>query len=148
MLIITPMKINMAEYMKKRRARRRAILIDMSGGKCDVCNETQFLEFNHRDRKLKCFTLSGRGLDGNWDKILEEHKKCELLCRKHHSEKTRQQYMNGEIVAWNKNLHGEPVHGTARMYSEHACRCQSCRAAKFAYSKKLIGYAEVFGRVA
>lgn len=45
------MKIDMKEYMQKRRLDRRNKLIQMGGGKCSVCGSENNLEFDHTNRK-------------------------------------------------------------------------------------------------
>lgn len=139
----------MAAYMATRREARRSKLIDLAGGKCQQCGSTNTLEFNHRDRVEKAFSLSGAGLDKAWDKILAELAKCELLCSECHARYTKSQYDNGEIIPWNKGrsqttrLELTWEHGTARMYSERKCKCEWCRQAKRLYRNKIIGYNDV-----
>jgi hypothetical protein len=134
---------NMAEYMKARRLERRQQLLVLAGNECRVCKSTDNLEFNHIDRSSKLITLSGKGLDGRWETILEELDKCELLCNNCHLDKTREQYRNKEIRPWNDKKHLPYLHGTARCYSEKACRCEECRNAKKLYRAKLIDYWKV-----
>jgi hypothetical protein len=134
---------NMAEYMKARRLKRRQDLLNLAGNKCEACNSTDNLEFNHIDRSTKLITLSGKGLDGRWETILKELDKCELLCNNCHLEKTREQYKNKEIRPWNSNKHLPYIHGTARTYSEIACRCNDCKYAKKIYREKLVDYSTV-----
>lgn len=133
----------MQEYMKNRRMRRRQDLLDLRNNKCEKCGSSESLEFNHIDRSLKLFTLSGSGLDKNWDKILEELKKCELLCKEHHREYTRKQYKEKEILIWNQGKYGEYIHGTMRRYHEENCRCDLCKLAKKKYRNKEIKYSEI-----
>ena len=125
--------------MAKRRTERRLLLIEMSGGECVRCgnNDIDTLEFNHLDRFDKLFQLDKRGMDKSWEKIVAEWEKCELLCPACHREYTRGQYSRGEITSWSKDLHGEYLHGTARMYHEKKCRCERCRTAKRMYRAKL-----------
>ena len=131
----------MKEYMAKRRIKRRQDLIDLSGGVCERCGSPYDLEFNHKDRTVKLFVLSGAGLDKSWNRILEEHSKCELLCRDCHLAYTAKQYADGEIKAWNKI--DEPyVHGTMRCYQETKCKCDKCRLEKRLYRNKQISYLE------
>ena len=134
---------NMAEYMKARRLKRRQDLLNLAGNKCEACNSTDNLEFNHIDRSTKLITLSGKGLDGRWETIIKELDKCELLCNNCHLEKTREQYKNKEIRPWNDKKHLPYLHGTTRSYEEIACRCKDCRYAKKLYRDKVIGYSEI-----
>jgi hypothetical protein len=131
---------DMALYMKNRRASRRSILINMYGASCRDCKSVEQLEFNHIDRSKKSFTLSGRGLDGNWDIILEELSKCELLCRPCHIVKTKIQYETKQIRQWNDKKSEPLVHGTARSYQEQKCKCNDCKLAKKYYRAKQLSY--------
>lgn len=123
---------NMALYMAERRRQRRATLIEMAGSKCIKCGSTDKLEFDHRERKDKLLTLSGKGLDGAWLKILIELDKCDLLCRRHHLEKTLA--VDERSPAWNKGVTrlGEviPEHGHEVRYV-NGCRCDPCRQARY-----------------
>lgn len=60
-------------------------------GGCKTCGEQDYvvLEFDHRDRKDKKFTIAKAV--GNvmvWDKLLVEIKKCDILCANCHRRKT------------------------------------------------------------
>lgn len=118
----------MKEYVKNRRLERRAILLEMAGNECVVCGSTDRLEFDHIDRKKKKFNLSGKGLDKPWYEILEEFEKCQLLCRKHHRQKTIREGETGG--GHNKILN--PTHGSAHNWNS-GCRCEECRLWKKLY---------------
>lgn len=133
----------MRQYMSDRRLNRRNKLIEMSGGKCKECDSSENLEFNHINRQDKNFILSGFNLDKPWALIIEEHSKCELLCSNHHKEYTRTQWQNGELAAWNKDLHGDYKHGSPRTYHELKCRCEKCKLAKRMYREGKIKNHEV-----
>lgn len=134
---------DMAKYMRGRRAARRKELIKLKGERCARCGSAYELEFNHLDRSDKSFTLSGKGLDKSWDKILAELDKCELLCREHHLEYTRQQHKTGEIVPWNSKKDIPYEHGTTRTYMEIKCRCVDCVYARKLNRKKELSYSDV-----
>jgi hypothetical protein len=125
---------NMAVYMAERRKTRRSKLIEMSGGKCVKCGSTDDLNFDHKDPKERSFRLNGKDLDGSWEKILEEWRKCQLLCRNCHIQKTKENDEYGE--AWNKGISksGEflPEHGCEASYA-HGCRCEECCRARYEY---------------
>ncbi len=133
---------DMALYMRERRKSRREQLIELKGSKCHECGKLDSLEFNHRDREDKLFTLSGKGLDGSWDKILIEVNKCDLLCTECHKQYTRKQHSAGEIVVWNSSKDRPYEHGTTRMYNEKKCRCLDCVYARKLNRAKLLGYSE------
>lgn len=137
------MPIDMAVYMANRRAERRAELFRMSGNACAQCGATEDLEFNHINRFLKLFSLSGRGLDGPWERIVAEWRKCQLLCGPCHKKYTRRQWATGEIKTGNSKRHIPWTHGTMRRYQEEPCRCTPCTAAKSAYRRKEVKYDQV-----
>lgn len=132
---------SMKDYMRNRRRERREFLIEKAGNKCKKCNSKENLEFDHRDKKEKLFNLSGFNLDKKWDIILDEYKKCDLLCFDCHKKKTKQ-FGDLSKEPWNKNINLPFLHGTARMYSEKSCRCLLCKKAKRLYRGKEIGYSE------
>jgi hypothetical protein len=75
---------------REERHKRKEFLIKMLGGKCKKCgyNKSPYaLSFHHIDPANKNFDLS---LNGNilhrWEEVIEEAKKCELLCLNCHAE--------------------------------------------------------------
>lgn len=114
----------MRSYMLARYHRRREEVIRRLGGGCAVCGSTFELEIDHIDPKTK--EVSWKTLAGLAEAKLEkEIKKCQLLCDKHHNEKS-------VLDAGNKLAE----HGTITMYSYHGCRCSSCREAKTEVNKR------------
>ena len=85
--------------LNKRNERRekRERLIKLMGGKCVKCNSTQFLEFDHIDPNNYSFCIGGH-LWKKFDKLLEESKKCQLLCYSCHKEKTENQWETGVLT--------------------------------------------------
>ena len=77
------------EHKTERRKRKEA-LIKMLGGKCVACgyNKTiEALSFHHIQPENKLFDISGNGnLMQDWDIVVAEAKKCEILCLNCHSE--------------------------------------------------------------
>jgi transposase-like protein len=76
---------------QKRISKERKLqLIEMSGGACSKCGYKKnyaALTFHHLDPTNKTFTVDSRKLSNtNWNSILEEWKKCELLCANCHFE--------------------------------------------------------------
>lgn len=73
-----------------RQWKRRKQLIEMSGGKCRICGYdkcSSALHFHHRDRKDKKFGLCVANLSSkNWNDILNEWEKCDLVCSNCHCE--------------------------------------------------------------
>lgn len=84
--------MNPNDYKKQQeRARSRKLeLINMMGGKCSKCGYHQnmaALEFHHVNPSEKCFQLDARHLSNtNMERIIEESKKCILLCSNCHRE--------------------------------------------------------------
>jgi DNA-directed RNA polymerase subunit RPC12/RpoP len=71
---------------KIRRFRNKQRAIELLGGKCQRCGYNKHqsaLEFHHKDPKEKDFAI---GMVGNksWESIVNEIKKCELLCSNCH----------------------------------------------------------------
>jgi len=69
---------------------RKVELIKLKGSKCESCGyKTNFsaLEFHHVDPKTKSFQLDLRSLSNRrWGAVIEEAKKCRLLCSNCHAE--------------------------------------------------------------
>lgn len=67
--------------------RRKERAIAFLGGTCVRCGETEGLEFDHIDPDRKSFGIT-ENLTRRWDVVESELKKCQLLCRIHHLDKT------------------------------------------------------------
>ncbi len=88
------------DVIKQRSAVRRSMskwriaikpkLVKMLGGKCSLCGYDKYigaLEFHHLNRSEKKFKLSEvMRNQKSWPLILEEVKKCVLLCSNCHKE--------------------------------------------------------------
>lgn len=71
-----------SEKVKQRRRERKIALIALFGGCCQICGWSSEIidtfSFDHlRDKK---FTLGMCNLNRSWESIVEEAKKCQLLC--------------------------------------------------------------------
>jgi hypothetical protein len=77
-------------YQRKERRRRKQQLIAMAGGCCRICGYNRDCPgafcFHHRDPKAKRFDPATFGLLRRWEELLEELKKCVLLCCRCHAE--------------------------------------------------------------
>ena len=53
---------------------------------CEKCgeNEPSCLDFHHKDSKQKSFTISESVAQVGWDRLMEEIKKCAVLCANCH----------------------------------------------------------------
>lgn len=113
--------------MKDTKA-KRAILIEVLGGRCVNCRTTERLEFDHVIPEEISFRIGNR-LNARPEKLIEELQKCQLLCKPCHGEKT-----GIETRAKNK----KPRHGTVNRYQNHECRCIDCRDAWTIYMRNRI----------
>ena len=79
-----------SEAVKLWRKNTKQRMVDAMGGKCAICgynNCTDALEFHHLDATEKEMGFGAvRGNPTSWSKIVEELKKCVLLCSNHHRE--------------------------------------------------------------
>jgi len=70
--------------------KRKEQLVNILGGKCSVCGynkSTVALSFHHRHPSEKKFDISHNGnMMKPWDELIEEVKKCQLLCLNCHAE--------------------------------------------------------------
>jgi hypothetical protein len=83
-------KENARKNLKERGWKRKQKLIDLKGGKCQMCGYykcPRSLSFHHRNPKEKQYNLDVRVIRGiKWSTILEEVEKCDLLCLNCHNE--------------------------------------------------------------
>ncbi len=114
-----------ADYMRARYHRKRAEYIAMLGGACSVCGSKKELELDHVDRTKKSFCVSTGISNKPKAVMIEELKKCQVLCAQHHMEKTLRD--RGQSSA-------RGTHGTLSSY--RYCKCDLCRAAKAAWYKQ------------
>ena len=76
------------------RQSNKSKLIQILGGNCQKCGynkSEKALDFHHLNQKTKKFAISDRLSVRNelkWQEIIEEVKKCELLCANCHRELT------------------------------------------------------------
>ncbi len=76
------------EYVKKWHQRTKQKLIEMLGGKCRSCGYNRCssaLEFHHVDPDEKDFSIS-KWRQKSWEILVNEIKKCVLLCSNCHRE--------------------------------------------------------------
>lgn len=78
------------QYQKNRGLKRKTELVNSMGGCCQSCgykNNLAALQFHHINPKEKIFVLDVRNLTNRkWNYILEEAKKCQILCANCHAE--------------------------------------------------------------
>jgi hypothetical protein len=110
----------MNSYMKDRWTKRRLIALETLGGKCVVCGTTENLEFDHIDRSTKLMSIASASSMSEsffWSEVT----KCQLLCEKHHQEKT-----STEVSV----DHGGGVSG------KKSCKCDLCSAKRAEYMRE------------
>lgn len=108
------------EYNLTRYHRLRLEYIEQLGGQCTVCGSTEQLEFDHIDPSTKTIDV-GKLL--NVSKVVREAelKKCQLLCKPHHIEKSRRER--------------EVVHGGG-LSGKKNCPCGPCKDRKAQYMRE------------
>jgi hypothetical protein len=114
------------EYFRARREQRRQKFKDLLGGRCIICGSKKNLQFDHKDPKKKEFRISLM-IDSPEQKLLNELKKCQLLCARCHHKKTLEKQEFGI----------ESSHGSIWRYKKYKCRCAKCRKAMSEYNKNL-----------
>lgn len=79
-----------SEAVKSWRKNTKQRMINSMGGKCSLCGYNKCndaLEFHHIDPTIKEMSLGGiRANPISWEKIVEEMKKCILVCSNCHKE--------------------------------------------------------------
>ena len=106
----------MRNYMNNRYHTIRQKLINQLGGKCAHCGSKKDLQFDHIDANKKSFRMSDAHSVSD-ARLQDELKNVQLLCKKCHDEKTRNEWDFGGP---------KPRHGTYWMYRKYGCRCPRC----------------------
>ena len=79
-----------SQKVKDWRIRTKARIIEAMGGKCNICGYNKCngaLELHHIDPSAKQFSFGGiRANPTAWNNIVNELKKCILLCANCHRE--------------------------------------------------------------
>ena len=78
-----------SKWVTDSRIKKKIKLVKMLGGKCKICGYNRYvgaLDFHHLNRSKKKFSLSVRGLCYSWETILQEARKCVILCKNCHTE--------------------------------------------------------------
>jgi hypothetical protein len=86
---------------KQAKLKNQDKLYELMGDKCCLCGYNRCraaMDFHHMDREKKSHGLSQREMTYAWERIVEESKKCVLLCavchREYHSGIISQEAMN------------------------------------------------------
>jgi 5-methylcytosine-specific restriction endonuclease McrA len=105
------------DYHREYYRKRRKAIFDYLGGACVICGTTEHLQVDHINPADKSFEIKSRLSVKNNKAELD---KCQLLCRRHHLEKTAREnsgFQHGTIYAWMKKK----------------CKCEVCESAKRAW---------------
>ena len=97
--IISDAKRAALDEKNRIRAEKKQKLIDFLGGKCKICGYMECLAaltFHHRDPSTKKISFNTTYIDMKMEKLMEEAKKCDLLCANCHAEVHYN--MRGDIV--------------------------------------------------
>lgn len=76
------------EAVCRRAVKMKSQLVAIFGGKCSICGYDRYqgaLQFHHVNPEEKCFEISDRPTIA-FSRLLEEAKKCLLLCANCHAE--------------------------------------------------------------
>lgn len=95
--------------------------IEYLGGACTVCSTQVALEFDHIDESTKAFSISSNWGMADREALQQEIDKCQLLCKKHHRQKT---------VSFLSELQRGITHGSTYAWMKAHCTCDVCEAAK------------------
>ena len=87
-----------AQYVAAFRIKRRQKIIDFLGGECVKCDSTENLEVDHIDPKTKSFNLDAKNIQRKWEILEIELRKCQLLCKTCHKDKSRKGKEQGQIL--------------------------------------------------
>lgn len=109
--------MNRTKYFQERAEEHRAYLLKMLGDKCIECDSIDELEFDHKDPKTKLFNISTRLPYYSLERLIEEAKKCQLLCHDCH------------IVKHDKK---EVDHGSG-VAGKWKCKCHLCSEKRAEY---------------
>jgi len=122
-----------AKTKEKRNAsllRRKKKLVELNGGKCSICGYAKnlaALDFHHV--KEKTFNLNTAAFEKHWDTLLEEAKKCILVCANCHHEIHNKDFDEDKLKSLLRNL---------KISSKQNSHCRTKRR-DLLKRKKLIG---------
>lgn len=76
-------------HVKNFRRKKKEQLVNQFGGKCCICGYSKSvrnLSFHHVDPSTKSFGIATKGNDLGITKVIDEAKKCILVCANCHGE--------------------------------------------------------------
>lgn len=99
-------KEEMNAYLRDRYRAKRKWAMALVGSECVKCGSTRNLQFDHKDPTSKSFNISSFLRSKTEEEIVVELKKCQILCRDCHKEKSKQethyQKARGEQISTSK----------------------------------------------
>ena len=111
------------------RRRRKINLIQVLGGKCQICGFDAFpdaLEFHHEDPNQKDYGLASKGTCHKIETDLEEVKKCFLLCANCHRGVHCGYYENPKEHIFDDSFAQELIHQRNELSVKHYNYCIDC----------------------
>lgn len=134
------------EYVNRRQKRVKEALIKAHGEKCNICKYNRCnraLEFHHIDPSTKDFTISKNSKISSFNRLLEESKKCILVCSNCHREIEDglydSEYLKSKKLFDNNNIVIPDYTPKAKLYFCKKCNtpinkasinCKKCRLVK------------------
>jgi len=115
----------MREYMLRRYYKRRSQAFGRLGNCCAECGGRDGLEIDHVDPSHKSFSIP-KMWNTREDIFWAEVEKCQLLCHRHHVEKTIR----------DRGFNSKDQHGTLACYRGSRCRCPACVKVNSDYCKE------------
>ncbi len=104
----TNKKANNYQVQKERALKRKWELIQKFGGKCQTCGYNKnlaALEFHHIDPTTKSFPVDIRNISNmKLELLLDEAKKCQLLCSNCHRELHNPSYEINNVINSSKSI--------------------------------------------
>lgn len=110
----------MVDYLTRRYAQRRALIIEQLGGRCRVCSSTESLEITYVRLEFKRVQLGRRLSTLPWWRVQQELMACQLLCASCHAGKMSDDMGRG---------HGGSLTGVRN------CYCDLCKPLKQRYNR-------------
>ena len=119
-----------AAYAIKRYRERISLAKDLLGNKCFHCGKLEELELDHINPSTKKYSFD-HAVGLRLETFLEEVKKCQLLCKRCHTQKSISDA--GKNVIINQKTGEIVLHGTPTSYKH--CKCSLCKEAKSVYGR-------------
>ena len=118
-----------SDYLLYIRNKIKNQLIDIKGGKCEICGYNKKIPsvytFHHRDPKNKDFGISQyMHLEENLPRLIEEIKKCDLLCCRCHTEVHYELMNNRRIDAFERYENEVKINNEPKVFKIKCLYCE------------------------